>query len=649
MSAICGVVHRAGGALRPDAVTPMMRRLAVYGPDGSGTWQDGPAALGCQHLHVTPESEHEHLPLTEGGVTLVADVRLDNRDELLPALGVAGADAARTTDPALLLRAYLRWGEACVEHLVGEFAFAVWDGRRGTLFCARDHLGMRPFYYHPGADVVAFASTMRAILDVPGVPWEVDEVTVADYLTAPWAVDPGATHFMSIRRLPPAHTLTLHRGEIRIHRYWTPDLHKEVRFRRDEEYVEAYRAHLERAVRDRVRTTHGVASFLSGGLDSPAVASLAAREMARVGRPRLTTYTNVLADGTVWPAGDERALAESVLAVAGHMEGHFVDSAGKSMARSVLATVSDHRLPGLGSQFLDEALAHARRVGARVLLDGYGGDHAATSSGAGALHELLVTGRWLTFIRLVRARARGTHGSGLRIAGSSVIGTLRRSLPIPPLHVSDQAGQAGRRPEQVCRFVAPDLAARLGLPGRLQEEAAFIGRGFRRVRDLQWYMLSRGQPHRSVEGFHATFAGKGVERALPMLDRRLVEYVLAVPCDQHWKMFPRSLIRRAMEGLLPDAVRLREDKSKAAIPAPPRYVAGDPEELRALLDRMDREPIVGAFINVRELRECLLRQLPRVKGSGLPGVNLNLVQRAFRTGYLLAWVAQERRAVPFGP
>ncbi len=651
MSAICGVVHRVGRELFPEAVEPMMARLSVYGPDAHGRWRSGPAAFGHQHRCVTPESAHERQPLVRDGVVVVSDARLDNRDELLPALGLTRADAARAPDPDLLLRAYRRWGEGCVEHLVGDFALAIWDEERGLLFCARDHLGMRPLYYHVGSEVFAFATAERALLDLPGVSWEIDDLAVVDRLTLNVGSDPAATLFAAVRRLPPAHVLTVHHGELRTRRYWTPDLSREIRYGRDEEYVEAYREHLERALRDRLRTAHPVASFLSGGIDSPTVACLAARELARPARPPLLTYSNVLAPGDPWPSGDERPLIEAILAGQPHMEPRFVTAAGKSMARAVLEGGGPHGLPGGGTQFVTEVASDAQRRGARVLLGGYGGDQAATSRSELGLSELLASGRWPTFARAVRARAHGSGRSVVGVAGHALLHLLPPGGQRMARTLRHPFGSGADRTDRSAptSFVADDLAARVHLQERLAGHAAVGERVFRRLRDYQWYKLSEREPQRAMEALHPLLASRGIEHALPLLDVRLVEYCLAVPCEQHLDTRTRSLVRRAMRGILPDEVRLREDKGYAAIPAPPRYVVADPDELRSILDRVEDVPRVRAFVDVPRLRTVLLEELPAdIRQGGRSRANLNAVQQAFRTAYLLAWVSEEEpaRAAP---
>ena len=165
MSGVCGIVNLDGAPVALDDVRRCVRMLARRGPDGAGAWAAGPCGLGHTRLDTTPEMLLEHLPLHDpaSGCAITADVRLDNRAELLACLRLSDRSSG-LSDAGVVLAAYLAWGDACVERFLGDFCFAIWDPRQQRLWCARDHFGLRPFYYHhaPGR-FLAFASEPRAI------------------------------------------------------------------------------------------------------------------------------------------------------------------------------------------------------------------------------------------------------------------------------------------------------------------------------------------------------------------------------------------------------------------------------------------------------------------------------------------------------
>ncbi len=194
---------------------------------------------------------------------IFANARIDARDELLP-------------DAELILHAYKTWGEDCVKHLIGDFAFAIWDDHRKRLFCARDHFGVKPFYYSHTANSFNFSGTLNELR----ASTTLNEVAIGDYLLFGVNQDLSTTVFKDIQRLPPAHTLIVENNQIKIQRYWIPSIPSEIRFKNPESYVERFSELLSRAIEDRLRTDR-VAVSMSGGLDSTSLAAIA-REHAEV-------------------------------------------------------------------------------------------------------------------------------------------------------------------------------------------------------------------------------------------------------------------------------------------------------------------------------------------------------------------------------
>ena len=213
MSGIAAVWRLDGAPLHQATLDRMIERLAPRVADAVGTWLDGPVGLGHRMLHATPESLQQKLPLAgdTGEVVVTADARLDNRAELMSALGLAHRAADGVSDGELVLRAWERWGEECPARLLGDFAFALWDARRRVLFCARDPAGVKPLYYHLGSRLVAVASETKALLAIPDVPRRLDEISIAACLV-PGLDDRVATFYEGILRLPAGHCLTVTAG-----------------------------------------------------------------------------------------------------------------------------------------------------------------------------------------------------------------------------------------------------------------------------------------------------------------------------------------------------------------------------------------------------------------------------------------------------
>jgi len=200
--------------------------------------------------------------LIRENLQLQANARIDDREN------------KSLTDDEVILDAYEAWGEDCVKHLIGDFAFAIWDERSQRLFCARDHFGVKPFFYTQAGGKFNFSSSLNKLRLDRNVSNTLNEIAVGDYLLFGVNQDNSTTIFRDIQRLPPGHTLTVANNEIKIKRYWTPSLPAKVRFRDSESYVERFSELFSRAVRDRLRTDR-VAISMSGGLDSTSLAAIA--------------------------------------------------------------------------------------------------------------------------------------------------------------------------------------------------------------------------------------------------------------------------------------------------------------------------------------------------------------------------------------
>ncbi len=209
MSAIFGV-HTGDTPPNLAEMQRLREHLARRGPDASGVWSECGVALGNCLLRTTPESLHEQSPVcdAEGTCCITADARLDNRDELLARLGIQKSPAGEIPDATLILEAYRQWGEACPAYLLGDFAFAIWNRQTRTLFCARDHFGIKPFYYGRVGHRFAFCSCVDGLLELRWIPRRLNELRLASHLTTFFG-DTTSTFYADILRLPPAHSMTV--------------------------------------------------------------------------------------------------------------------------------------------------------------------------------------------------------------------------------------------------------------------------------------------------------------------------------------------------------------------------------------------------------------------------------------------------------
>ncbi len=282
MSGFAAVYRTDGAPVDPALLDRMAAFLRFRGPDDHAVEVLGPdGSVGLVHtmFRTTWEAGREHQPCTlEGEAWVAGHIRIDAREDLWPKLEARGCEGVRQeTDAGLLLYAYQTWGEGCVEQLLGDFSFALWDARERKLFCARDHMGVRPLFYAQCGEAWVVSNMLDCVRLYPGIPDDLDDVWVADFLMFGQSASFDRSVWSAIRRLPPAHTLTVRPdGAARIRRYWKLELNEPLYLKRHEEYCERFRELVQEAVKDRLRTSR-VGIYLSGGLDSPTLAATAAR------------------------------------------------------------------------------------------------------------------------------------------------------------------------------------------------------------------------------------------------------------------------------------------------------------------------------------------------------------------------------------
>ena len=297
MSGIAGIFNLDRRPVESSDLWQMLSMLRRRGPDGSNAWHEGPVGLGQAMLMTTPEAEHEHLPhvSAQEGLGIIADARIDNRDELIDILGFQDQNRDKLGDSALILGAYKKWGENCSEKLLGDFAFAIWDSQQQKLFCARDHLGIRPFYYYYDPQrIFIFASEPRAILVLKQVPYRINEGRIADFLISQLeGIDKTSTFFEDVYRLPPAHSLSIKHAAMQQHQYWALEPGPELKLGSDEAYAEAFLEVFTEAVSCRLRGNGLVGSMLSGGMDSGSIVAVARKLLKEKGLGPLPTFSAV--------------------------------------------------------------------------------------------------------------------------------------------------------------------------------------------------------------------------------------------------------------------------------------------------------------------------------------------------------------------
>lgn len=285
MSAISGIFRLDDRPIDSSMLKKMNLSLAHRGPDSFGLWWDESIGFGHQMCWMSPDSLKEKLPLADQAmnVFLTADARLDNREDIYRALALYAKRLDETSDSELILAAYLKWGRELTKRIMGDYAFAIWDKKAGILYCARDIFGVKPFYYYYSEKIFAFASEIKALLSLPGVPKRPNQAYLADYLTqAP--DDKESTFYEEIFRLPPAKEIIVTHHKLWMRRTWAPDLNYEVKYKADEECAERFGTIFASAVKSRLRSAYKVGAILDADLASSSIVSVARLLMIKEGK-----------------------------------------------------------------------------------------------------------------------------------------------------------------------------------------------------------------------------------------------------------------------------------------------------------------------------------------------------------------------------
>jgi asparagine synthase (glutamine-hydrolysing) len=615
MSAICAVVRGDVEPVPASHAAALLRAMCEYGDEAS-VWApespDAPVALGVIPWRVTPEDVWYRGPLrsADGRLVLVADARIDNRAELASALGLPAGDVSAMCDAGLILAAYEAWGRKSPTRLLGDFAFALWDGRARELFCARDGMGHRVLFYHHSASGFALATTPSALTALPHIRPRLNEQKVADFLVL--LQRPETTFFEEILRIPAGHTLTVTHGGVRLERFWSPVPERRITRRSDQEYVEGFLEVFQDAVRARLRSASPIGIMASGGLDSSSVAAVAAEQLREQGRTLPTFhaapragFTGAVRSG--WVA-DETADVEAIARLHSNIELHIrrpdertpLDDAEVSFRM----TGAPPRNPGNAPWFYGIYRAASDR-GIRVMLAGHKGNATISHTGYRSLRDSAARGQWGRVWHEVHALARAT-GQGRR-------NILRRNVinPLTPAAVTALTQRFTHRKilpvwDATDSAVKPEFARTMHLEERVRA-ARRDTLNTARMSDVEFRVsvLRSGVDVMDLySGYRPWF---GIETRDPTADRRVIEYCFGIPGAQYLHNGEtRSLVRRAMAGRLPDQVRTRMTIGAQG----PDWIEWLPAMRGALgaeLDRLEQSDTANRCLDLPRMRALMDR------------------------------------------
>jgi asparagine synthase (glutamine-hydrolysing) len=590
MSGIAGIYNLDGRPIDRALLERMTEVAAHRGPDGTDLWISGAVGLGHRLLHNAPGTRPSAGVVTDdsGALRLTFDGRIDNRDELRTLLKADGACADAASDAELVLRAYDCWGAACLEALLGDFAFAVWDGRRRTLFCARDPIGVKPFYYHFDGRRLLLASEPAQILE--GVEARPNLGLLARYLVDDYA-EREETLYSGILRLEPAHTLVAGPEGFEIECYWDVDPRHEIRYASDEVYDEHFSDLFRRSVTARLEAPGPVGALLSGGLDSSSIVCTAS-DLYNTGRSEHRGFETYSMLFDTLPC-DEREYIDAVTRRTGFPSNVFrYEQEDAVPDLDACLAYPDVRYAPI-TVALMSALDDARRKGIRVLLSGTGGDEFL-ASGFHHLTDLLFAGRFWTLARQLRSDADLFATSPALLFGDYCVKPLIPATIRNPLRRVLRRVRGDGSPD----WLVPGALERAGVDASARKhDRAFPTHTQRYLHEV---LLFNSNLTYSIGENDALASRFSLEYRYPFLDRRVVEFLFAIPEEQRWWMDrPKVIVRRALRDVLPGEVRERRTKA----------------EFSVILDREMRGRIAGQVETL--IRESMLASLGVVDSGRL--------------------------------
>jgi asparagine synthase (glutamine-hydrolysing) len=602
VSGFIGIVHPDGCPIDSELLQNLTAFLSFRGPDAQRTMFHGSMGFGHALLQIENGTPQEKQPAQlDGRLWITSDARIDSRAELIEKLKAKSPDcislSRSSSDAELILHAYDAWGETCVEHLLGDFSFAIWDEPIRRLFCARDQFGVKPFFYAQAGPLVIFSNTLDCVRRHPSVSSDLDHLSIADFLLFDRIQDPSGTSFKSIRRLPPAHFLKVDHGRLTVRRYWELSGVTPIQFASDKEYIEQFRRLLDTSVADRLRS-RSAGVTMSGGLDSTIVAASALRIFGRNEDPsELRAYTEVY---------------DSLIP---HEERYYATLTADALGIPIEFLISDHwkiferadqpefqtpepmhsPLPNTTIDQLQQA-----SVRSHVVLTGYGGDPVLCSRISVHFRQLIGAKQFGQAVRDA-TRYLSVDGRLSRLYIRKRLNLLfpsKSQLPVYP------------------RWLNADFERDFGLRDRWNTlnrqsipESAIRPEAQGAMADLFWANL--------FEMHDAGVTRLPTEVCHPFFDIRLVKFLLGLPrlpwcCD-------KQILREAGRGDLPESVRLRR---KSPLAADPLIVTLQRRD-SAWVDRFEKVPELERFVVRNRIPNVYEEKMPWEAWINLRPLSLN--------------------------
>ena len=549
MSVMFGRWNFDGEPLTPQYLDGVRATIGPYAPDGGYSYFSKETNILYHSFHTTLESRQETQPfLSRSGLVITWDGRLDNRQELMRECKEVLPN--NPPDALIVGAAYEQWATGCLSKLMGDWALSIWNPRDRCLILAKDTVGVRPLYYSIEKTRITWSTILDPLILFSGKQFALDEEYIAGWLSFFPAAD--LTPYADIHSVPPSSLVRLKPGSRTVRQYWDFDPAKRIKYRTDAEYEEHFRAVFAESLQRRLRSDSPILAELSGGMDSSSIVCMADAVIARGGAdtPRLDTLSCYNDSEPNW---NERPYFTKVEEKRGRAGRHIDIGLDDSYACGP-AIEDDRFVPAPGSagryapKSVREYVACLASSGYRAVLSGIGGDEVTggVPSPAPELADLLTRARIPELAHKLKAWALVKRRPWFHLLLEAVQPFFSPNLLGLPIH---------RRPASWLEpsFIGRNHAALAGSQSRLR----VLGPLPTFQENLNALNSLRRQLGCSALPFEPPY-----DKRYPFLDRDLLEFLFAVPREQILRPGQRrSLLRRALAGIVPDEILNRKRKA----------------------------------------------------------------------------------------
>ncbi len=570
MGSIHAVINKEGTVINSKTVHFVNTQSGWWNPDSSLEFHQKNVLLVQQNLHTHAKVHLESSSIFShpSKLKIVSDTRLDNRQDLLKEMKLD----EQVSNSFLILELFLKYAFDTPAKLIGAFSFIIWDPQKKMLFCARDHMGIKPLNYHFENDLFIIASQKKSILCFD----EVDK-------TANWrnifnsqsgmGIPPNSTNYLKISVLPPAHFLVFKEGEVLIKRYWELDITKRITLGNEGDYVERFKELFTLAIKDRMDTTANLGTHLSGGLDSSGISGIArslnkdfAQEVLHFSygfeKEKFTGQKLLIENSLAFDFVNYHNIEDNFINVHKLRPRTFEDM----VAEECLFCDGFSQTNNVNTEY--EIQYAAREHNTKVMISGFPGDELVSSFCRPYYLEYFERRQWINYFTK-KMRSRHDRKEKIRAFGGALLSTINENFTNKLVtYYYDRKGP-NKAYFGTNNYFDKDYFEAIDKDGSLKEIVTYpmVHFGFpTSLRSYQKNHICRPHTSRRIESENLTGLNFGLEYRYPMTDIRVLQFLLAIPMEE--KIGPnmsRKIFRLATEGYIPDSIRLREDKNSGSL------------------------------------------------------------------------------------